>query len=112
MRLIFQALTIIVILNVKAKKVLIDSIPPAMVKFVALNSSMMVGTHFLLFYSVEALPLVEVSLVINLIPLCTAVLGYIILRDRLTYFEILCLLVAFTGVTIMIIGSQTEEAQE
>jgi drug/metabolite transporter (DMT)-like permease len=57
------------------------------------------------------LPLVEVSLVINLIPLCTAVLGYIILKDKLTGFEVLCLLIAFTGVTVLIIGSQQAEGQ-
>lgn len=71
---------------------------------------MMVGTHFLLFYSVESLPLVEVSLVINLVPLCTAVLGYFILKDRLNFYEVFCLILAFAGVTVLVIGSQTEEA--
>lgn len=100
------------ILHKNVKKVLYDSIPEGKGRLIAINSGMMVGTHFLLFYSVSALPLVEVSLVINLIPLCTAVLGYIILKDRLTWFEVMCLMVAFTGVTVLVIGSQTDAAEE
>ena len=71
----------------------------------------MVGTHFLLFYSISTLPLVEVSLVINLVPLCTAALGYFVFGDKLTIYEFLCLMLAFAGVTVIVIGSQTTKAQ-
>jgi drug/metabolite transporter (DMT)-like permease len=111
LRLLFQALFVLIVLNKDSVKVLVKNIPRDQVKNIILNAFLMVGTHFLLFYSIRALPLVEVSLVINLIPLCTAVLGYFILKDKLVAFEVFCLLLAFSGVTVLIIGSQQEEQQ-
>ena len=53
---------------------------------------------------IRVLPLVEVSLVLSLSPLFTAVLAYFILKDRLTLFEITCLMFSFGGVITIILG--------
>lgn len=55
------------------------------------------------------LPLVLVSIIMNMVPLVTAVLGYLILKERLQNFEKVCLLFSFVGVAIMITGRDSEK---
>ena len=59
--------------------------------------------------AIRVLPLVEVSLILSTSPLFTAVLAYFILRDKLTFFEIICLLCSFSGVVIIILGKSDSE---
>ncbi len=59
---------------------------------------------FLLYHGTKYLPLVLVALIVNLMPLFTAILGYYYLKERLTCLEIVVLIVSFIGVGVLILG--------
>lgn len=54
--------------------------------------------------AIRALPLVLVSMVMNTVPLITALLGYFMLKETLRTFEKIALVISFVGVAIMIAG--------
>ncbi len=57
--------------------------------------------------AVRALPLVLVAIVMNTMPLITAVLGYFILHEKLKVLEKICMIISFFGVAIMITGKES-----
>ena len=64
-----------------------------------------------MYYAVKYLPLVIVALITNLAPIATAILSYIVLKEKFQRLDYLILVVSFVGVIILIIGSieQREE---
>ena len=58
--------------------------------------------------AVKALPLVLVSIVMNTMPLFTAVFAYFFLKERLKILEKICLVLSFIVVAIMIPGKAEE----
>lgn len=44
-------------------------------------------------------------MIVNLMPIFTAIFGYYYLNERLTFFEISVLAISFGGVTVLILGS-------
>ena len=56
-------------------------------------------------YALKHLPLVLVALIVNTLPLFTSLLGFVILRERTTYVEVGCLLLAFYGVYLLLSSS-------
>ena len=54
--------------------------------------------------AIARLPLVLVSMVMNLVPLITGVLAYFFLKERLDVIDKICLFISFAGVTIMVCG--------
>jgi drug/metabolite transporter (DMT)-like permease len=65
-------------------------------------------TFYFLTQGLKVLPLVEVGLIMNTFPLFTALLGYLILKDKLKTLEIVCLFVSFLGVYLLVIGDEKE----
>jgi drug/metabolite transporter (DMT)-like permease len=63
-------------------------------------------TFYFLTQGLKVLPLVEVGLIMNTFPLFTALLGYLILKDKLKTLEIVCLFVSFLGVYLLVIGDE------
>ncbi|CDW73109.1 membrane protein [Stylonychia lemnae] len=61
--------------------------------------------------ALRALPLVLVSLVMNTMPLFTAVFGYFMLSERLKILEKVCLVLSFVGVAIMITGKDSSSIE-
>lgn len=55
--------------------------------------------------AVKNLPLVLVAIVMNTMPLFTALFGYFILREVLMPLEKLCLVLSFAGVAIIVTGN-------
>jgi drug/metabolite transporter (DMT)-like permease len=66
-------------------------------------------TFYFLTQGLQVLPLVEVGLIMNTFPLFTAVLGFLILKDRLKVLEIFCLFVSFLGVYLLVMGDNKED---
>ncbi len=56
--------------------------------------------------ALKRLPLVLVAIVTNTVPLVTAVLSYFILGETLRRIDKICMALAFTGVLVMISGSE------
>ena len=54
-------------------------------------------------YSIKYLPISIVSLVMNTTPLIVALFGFIILHEHLTKGQMVCLLIAFLGVSAFFI---------
>ncbi len=55
------------------------------------------------------MPLVEVSLISNLMPLFTALLGFWLLKEAISKLDILTLLVSFAGIVVLIMGGEQSE---
>ena len=95
----------IMIMNIAIKKHLYDGLNKKVAK--SLVGRTLLGTLAVILStnSQKQLPLVIVSMSNNTVPLITAVLGYFILKEKLTSFDIGCLIASFTGVTISVIGN-------
>lgn len=52
-----------------------------------------------------------VSLILGTIPLWTIVFAFFVLGDKITCFDISCLLVSFAGMAIMISGTYKQDVQ-
>ena len=65
-----------------------------------------------LVFCVWKLPLVEVALFMNTVPLFNALLGFLILGNTISRFEIGNLLVAFGGMAILILGASEASGEE
>jgi drug/metabolite transporter (DMT)-like permease len=62
---------------------------------------------FLFFINaIPILPLVEITLILSMSPLYTSVLCYLIFKDKLKPFELICLIASFAGLSGMVIGHQ------
>lgn len=94
----------LLIINVNFKKIMIDPVTPDLRFPLAYRTIQGCFTLLLLYHAVKYLPLVQVALIINLIPLFTAIFGYLYLKERLTLLEIIVLIVSFGGVTVLILG--------
>ena len=63
-------------------------------------------TNYFMIYAISIIPLVEITLILCLGPLISALLAYYLLRERLQRIEIVCLLIAFVGVIVLILADQ------
>ena len=61
-------------------------------------------SHVIVFNAIRYLAMVEVALVINTMPLFTAVFGYYLLDERLMKLEVVSLLVSFVGIAVLVTG--------
>lgn len=66
-----------------------------------------VATTFFLYDAVRYLPLVEVALITNLMPLFTALFGYWLLKEVLTIADVIMLFASFSGIVVLILGGQS-----
>jgi len=55
------------------------------------------------------LPLVEIALITNLMPLFTALIGYFYLKEKLETFDVVVLIVSFGGILVLIFGGDNSE---
>ncbi len=95
----------LILINRNFKKIMIDSVTPD-IRFQLIYRTIQANlTLLFLNHAVKYLPLVEVALIVNLMPIFTAIFGYYWLNERLTIFEIVVLAISFAGVTVLILGS-------
>jgi drug/metabolite transporter (DMT)-like permease len=71
-------------MNKNAKSILWDNIPKRLVPFLAYRVFQGCITVFLVTLSIKFLPLLIVSVFNNLVPLLMALLGFILLKERIT----------------------------
>ena len=62
--------------------------------------------------AVKNLPLVLIALVMNTMPLFTALFGFFLLGETLKILEKICLVISFAGVAVMITGSNLSFSTE
>jgi drug/metabolite transporter (DMT)-like permease len=61
--------------------------------------------------ALKHLPVVVVTVVSNTAPLLTVVFGSVLLGEKITKIEVLCLCVAFSGVYVLLTSGKKEETQ-
>ncbi|CDW77318.1 membrane protein [Stylonychia lemnae] len=104
-RTFFSMMFYAILINVNVKEVLYTSIPRENVKNLILRCVQGVVMFPLLMIAVKYLPLVFIALASNMAPLFTALLSYLIIREKLKPLDISVLLISFVGVIILITGA-------
>eukprot|EP00347_Sterkiella_histriomuscorum_P002354 403368478 len=64
-----------------------------------------------IYYALRYLPLVFVSMIMNLSPITTAIMSYFMLGERLSKLDIWILIISFVGVIFLILGSQDASSE-
>ena len=107
LRSIVHTLIIVFVLNLQMKHVLWNGIPSDKIGMIAFRVGLGVLSFYFMFQGIRTLPLVEVALVTNLMPIFTTILScYILMNETLKTLEKSALVVAFFGVFILIEGSK------
>lgn len=65
----------------------------------------------IVFNAVRFLAMVEVALIINTMPLFTAVFGYWLLDERLHRIEVVSLIISFIGIAVLVTGKNSEHGK-
>ena len=73
---------------------------PGLLAILYLGTFVSVGAYGLYNFGVSRVPANQAAAFINLIPVCTIVLGFILLGERLTGWQMVACLLVFTGVII------------
>jgi drug/metabolite transporter (DMT)-like permease len=99
-----ESIFFLILLNKKAKNVLFESVPRRLIPVLFIRVIQGILTAYCVFKAVQNLPLVLVSLIGNTQPIVTAFLGFLILKERITIVQVLCLGIAFYGVYTIVIA--------
>lgn len=86
----------------QARHILYDSIPRNMYLPIFIRCMSGLLAFYCLSTAIKYLPIVLVALFQNTIPLFTSLFGFLILREKITVSEVLCLFLAFFGVYVLI----------
>lgn len=89
----------------KVKWYLYDSIPRAMIFPLIVRVTCGCLAFMCINQAIKHSPIVLVALFVNTMPLFTSLLGFIILRERITKMEVFCLLLAFYGIYSLLFNS-------
>jgi len=64
--------------------------------------------YFAFYISIKDTPMMLVTTITNMSPIITVVMAAIFLRERISGKEIMCLVLAFTGIFILIQGGSSK----
>lgn len=110
-RSLFSGVVILMLMNVKTKDIMWDSIPKQQVPALATRIIQGIFNMYCAYLSIKYFPLVFVSLITNIAPLILAVFAYLIYKEKLSALDIVNLLVSFLGVAILLTGTLDETPQ-
>lgn len=99
----FAFLITVLIVGTNLKKMMVDDIEEDQKKYVFIKVCQASFSYFLLYYSIRNLPLVEVSLVNNMVPVLVAVLSFMLLGEGLRLREVIALIISFAGITLLVL---------
>ena len=109
MRSSCSAIIFTLVINRKFKTIVFgQNIPKKQVPILVIRVLMSTMTLVAVYVCAKAFPIVYVGLFQNVVPLSTAALSYIVLKEGLTRLEMAVMVVSFIGVVLLITG----EAQE
>ena len=103
-RAIFSTLINATAINVSAKEVLWDSIPPGHGKQLFFRVAQQNASVFISFYSIKAFDLTTVGMINNSATFAILVLGFLVLNERVTCFSLSTLALSFIG-TLLVLTS-------
>lgn len=101
MRGVIVLLFLVVLIRGRFKLILF-SVPRKMIfpLFVRVNTGLF--AFFCMNQAIKHLPLVLVALFTNTMPLFCSLLGFLILGERITKIETICLIIAFIGIYVLL----------
>jgi len=69
-------------------------------------------SFYFIYTAIKYLPIFIVSLVINLSPIFTSIMGFMFLKERITRTEVFALVLAFSGVYILVSSSANSNSND
>jgi drug/metabolite transporter (DMT)-like permease len=112
LRGVIVAVMLAFLLGKEAKHILWDSVPRNMFLPIAIRCSSGMLAFYCMNTAIKHLPIILVALFQNTIPLFTSFFGFLILRERITLYEVLCLFLAFFGVYVLISSKEQDPKDE
>jgi len=103
-RAVVQILFYLLLMRHRAKEYLWDTVPTEQTFRLVTRIIQRVISTFFMMYSIKYLPVGIVSLIANTAPLFIAIFGYLMLRERITILETFCLMLAFSGVLVLVLS--------
>lgn len=104
-----QIIFFLALINVNIKKLLWDDLPrdiwPELISKMLQRAAVM----FCLQYSIKFIDITVVSVLSNTAPLATAVLGYIMLSEKISTVEVISLFTSFIGVLVLTMSGMEKE---
>lgn len=92
----------LLMLNVSLKQAVWDEVDRQSVKPLVFRTLQGVTTNAINFSITKSLPLTYVLMVVNLSPVATLILAYIILKERISRFEIMMICLTVSGVLLVV----------
>lgn len=103
----FWSLTILLLLiNVNFKKIMFGSVNNNDYPFIAFRTASSTMAQIINSYANKYIPLTVIGVVNNLAPMCTVLLAYIFLGERLKVIEIIFLGLLAAGIFAVVLGSK------
>ena len=96
----------LVIMNVKTKHYMIDTIPKKQIPVLIMRCALGLFNMFCMYYAIKFFPLVYVSLIQNMAPLLVALASYVFYKIPLTRLDTVVLLISFIGAILLVTGAQ------
>lgn len=87
---------------------MVDKIKRERIPFLVFKVIQGLLSHVIVFNGVRYLAMVEVALIVNTMPLFTAVFGYFLLSEYLHRIEVVALIISFVGIAILVTGKHTQ----
>lgn len=103
-RALFSTLINVIMVNVKAKEVLWDSIPSGSGKTLIFRIFLSNLSLFITFYSIRHFELTAVAMVNNFATFVILIFGWLLLSEKVTKFTFITLLLSFFGTLIVLMG--------
>lgn len=107
-----QLSTMLSLVNINAYDILIGNLKKDMILPLCIRVFAGVVSFFFINAAIQSLPIFIVSLVINLAPIFTSILGFVFLSERISKSEVFALVLAFVGVYILISSPQEQNNSE
>ena len=105
LRAIVSTMISFALMNVHFVQIMFTSIPRSSYSNLAVRCAQGLVSFYFIYYALRYLPLVFVSLVMNLSPITTAIMSYCILGEKLSKLDIGILIVCLGGMIVLIMGS-------
>lgn len=105
MRGVYFLIVLLILIRGKVKWYLYDSVPRDMIFPLLVRVSCGCMAFMCVNQAIKHVPIVMVALFVNTMPLFCSLLGFLILGEKITKMEVLCLLIAFYGIYSLLYSS-------
>ena len=111
MKSMISAIVLALVLNVKIKHIMYDSIDPDSKGALAFKTVQTTLSIFISYNAMKYFPVSTVGVVCSLTPLIACILAAIVLKERLTFWTIASVAIVLSCVMMVLFGAKGEEAE-